>query len=89
MNVMNTSIGTAAFDRGVEPVRLVMTRDLAESFLKFRPDAAVQDRIEELGRKANEGELSSAEREEYEGYCRANKFIAILQTQARKRLSDG
>ncbi|MBA3315372.1 MAG: hypothetical protein M3552_07900 [Planctomycetota bacterium] len=86
---MSTTIGSTAFDRGVEPVREVMTPELARGLLAFRPDASVQDRIEELGRKANEGELSPDEQEEYEGYSRANKFIAILQSQARKRLSDG
>ena len=32
---------------------------------------------------ATEGELSDAERAEYAAYARANKFIAILQRQAR------
>jgi hypothetical protein len=86
---MSTAIGSAAFDRGVEQVRAVMTKDGAERLLAFRPDSAVQDRIEQLAEKANEGTLSAEEREEYEGYSRANKFIAILRSQARKRLTNG
>jgi len=43
----------------------------------------LQIQIEELAMKSTEGELSTTERAEYEGYVRANKFIAILQRQAR------
>jgi hypothetical protein len=86
---MSTTIASAAFDRGVEQVRDVMTKDVAERLLAFRPDSAVQERIEQLAERANEGTLSAEEREEYEGYSRANKFIATLQSQARKRLTDG
>jgi hypothetical protein len=65
-----------------------MTHDVASRLVAFEPDPALQDRIDDLGRKANEGELSPEEREEYEGYNRANRFMAILQAQARKRLAD-
>ena len=41
-------------------------------------------RIEELAAKSTEGELSEAERSEYEGYVRANKFVAILKRLARE-----
>ena len=87
--IMNAPIGTTAFDRGVEPLREAMTLDLANRLAGFRPDPDLQDRIDELGRKANEGALSPEEREEYEGYNRANRFIAVLQAQARKRMADG
>ena len=60
----------------------------AEDVLNFHPDPALQDRIDALAAKSNEGELSEAEREEYEGYARANKFIAILQRQARRLLGS-
>ena len=87
---MNAPISATAFDRGVEPLRDAMTPDLARRLLAFRPDPAVQDRIDELAGKANEGELTPEEREEYEGYSRANKFVAVLLAQARKRLAaDG
>jgi glutamyl-tRNA reductase len=48
----------------------------------------LQQRIEELACKANEGELTEAERAEYQGYVRANEFVAILQAKARKLLFD-
>lgn len=52
----------------------------------FRPDPERQSRIGELATKSTEGQLSEEERAEYEGYVRANKFIAMLQRQARRRL---
>jgi hypothetical protein len=36
-----------------------------------------------LASKSTEGQLTSAEKAEYAGYVRGNKFLAILQRQAR------
>ena len=55
----------------------------AEAILTFRPEPALRDRIEELACKSTEGQLTEAERAEYGGYIRANKFIAVLQRMAR------
>lgn len=74
----------SAFDRGVGPVMKIVLPEKAEEVVEFRADAELQARIEELARKSTEGELSDAERSEYAGYARANKFIAILQRQARE-----
>jgi hypothetical protein len=41
-----------------------------------------------LADKANEGELSDAERAEYEGYVEANNLLAVLQAEARFRLAQ-
>ncbi len=83
---MATSPASTAFDRGVQPVLQILLLDKAEAVLGFRPDPALRDRIEELAGKANEGELSKEELAEYEGYVRANKFIAILRRQAQRIL---
>jgi hypothetical protein len=45
--------------------------------------------IEQLARKANEGELTEAEFAEYEGYAHANKFVAILKVKAKRLLDAG
>ena len=81
---MATTPATTAFDRGVRPLLQIVLLDKADAVLNFRPDPALQDRIEELATKSTEGELTAQERAEYEGYIRANKFIAILQRQARQ-----
>ncbi|MEE8524943.1 MAG: hypothetical protein V3T72_13495, partial [Thermoanaerobaculia bacterium] len=74
------------FDRGVSPLLQMVLLDKADAVLSFQPDPVLRDRIEVLARKANEGELGEEERAEYEGYVRANKFIAIMQRQARRLL---
>jgi hypothetical protein len=76
----------AAFDRGIRPLLQMVLLDKADAVLSFRPEPKLQDRIEELAAKSTEGKLTAEERAEYGGYVRANKFIAILQRQARQIL---
>lgn len=78
----------SAFDRGIRPVMKIVLPEKAEEILEFRADPELLARIEELARKSTEGELSDAERAEYAGYARANKFVAILQRQAREILKS-
>lgn len=64
-------------------LRIVLP-EKAEAVLRFRAAPELQARIEDLAGKSTEGQLSETERAEYAGYVRANKFIAILQRQARQ-----
>ena len=73
-----------AFERGVRPVLRIVLPEKAEAVLGFRAAPELQARIEELAGKSTEGQLTEVERAEYAGYVRANKFIAILQRQARQ-----
>jgi HNH endonuclease len=73
-----------AFERGVRPVLRIVLPEKAEAVLRFRATPEIQARIEELAGKSTEGQLTEEERAEYSGYVRANKFIAILQKQARQ-----
>lgn len=56
----------------------------AAAVVNFRADPQLQARIEELADKSTEGQLTESEKAEYAGYVRANKFVAILQRQARQ-----
>lgn len=76
-----------AFDRGMDPVIKCFAVDQATAIVQYRGDAALRRRIEKLAGKANEGELTPEEQAEYEGYVRANKFVAILQAKLRKFLA--
>ena len=73
-----------AFERGVRPVLRIVLPEKAEVVLRFRAAPELQARIEELAGKSTEGQLTETEKAEYAGYVRANKFIAILQRQARQ-----
>jgi hypothetical protein len=85
---MQSGTEISAFDRGVRPVMRIVLPEKAEEVVEFRADPELQARIEELARKSTEGELTEAERAEYAGYARANKFIAILQRQAREIINS-
>ncbi len=78
---------TDAFDRGTDAVFQFFTIDQAQGLAQYRGDLKLQSRIEDLAGRSNEGELTEEERAEYEGYVRANKFVAILQAKARKYLA--
>ncbi len=84
---MNATPESMAFDRGVSPLLRLVLLDKAETVLSFRAEPALGERIEELAAKSTEGELSKEERAEYEGYVRANTFVAILRRQARQLLA--
>ena len=83
---MSTSFDTMAFDRGTDPILQFFTPDQARALAGYRGDEAIQARIAQLAEKNTEGELTDAERAEYEGYVKANNFIAVLQAKARKYL---
>lgn len=84
-----TTFDTDAFDRATDGLLQFFTRQQAEALVRYRGDQSLVSRIETLAERNNEGELTAAERAEYEGYVRANKFIALLQAKARKLLING
>jgi hypothetical protein len=85
---MATSSEMAAFDRGVRPLMQIVLPEKAEAIIGFRADPELQERIEKLAEKSTEGQLTEAERSEYAGYVRANKFVAILQQHARRLMES-
>lgn len=76
-----------AFDRGVRSLLEKLLPGREQDVLSFEGDPALRARIEELASKSTEGELNESERTEYEGYVRANKFVAILKREARRMLA--
>ena len=85
---MATTRDTAAFDRAVDPVMGIFTREQAEAVVAYRGEDSLRNRIDELAERNTEGELTDEELAEYEGYVRANKFVATLQAKARRLLAD-
>jgi hypothetical protein len=76
--------GAAAFQRGVNPLLELLLPGKVDELLAAKGDPALSDRIEQLASKSTEGTLSPEEREEYLGYIRANKFVAVLRREAKK-----
>jgi hypothetical protein len=75
-------------DRLLEPVGRSITPDLARELVALRADPALQDHIDELAERCNEGTLSPEERAEYERLVGAIHLIGILQRKARRVLND-
>lgn len=80
---------SSAFDRGVAPMLQIVLPPHKDSVVNFQPDPVLAARIEELAAKSTEGELTEAERAEYAGYVRANKFVSILKRQAKRLGAEG
>lgn len=87
LSAMPATPEAVAFERGVRPIMKIVLPEKAQAVLRFRPPAKLKARIEELAEKSTEGRLTSSEKAEYAGYVRANKFVAILQRQARQLAS--
>ncbi|MEM9941568.1 MAG: hypothetical protein AAF939_08255 [Planctomycetota bacterium] len=85
---MSDTPDITAFDRGITPFLQIILPDKAKQVVEFEADPDVRDRIEQLACKSTEGELTDEERKEYEGYVRANKFIAVLKRKARQVLGN-
>jgi hypothetical protein len=77
-----------AFHRGTAPIFSILTPDQTRRLAELEGDPGLADRVAELAGKANEGELSPSDREEYEGYIEANNLLAMLQAEARYHLSQ-
>jgi hypothetical protein len=73
-----------AFQRGVSPLLQLLLPGREDAVLAVQTDQPLRERIDELAAKNTEGALSSEEREEYAGYVRANKFVAVLRREAKK-----
>ena len=78
----------SACHRGVHPLLNLLLPGKEEAVLAVKPDQALRERIDELASKSNEGELTADERDEYEGYVQANKFVATLRRQARRMQAE-
>ncbi len=74
-------------DRLLDPLTDALTPEAAAALLDLRADAEVEQRVEELRRKANEGTLTAAEDEEYKDFVEAVDIVSIMQAKARLFLS--
>jgi hypothetical protein len=70
-------------DRILEPVSSSLNEEAAQKLLTLKADRKTQAVVSKLADKCNEGELTAAERHQYEMYLMANHFVAILKAQAR------
>ena len=72
----------------LEPLSLCLDAESSRRLVAFRIGAHVQERIETLAERANEGNLSVDERSEYEALISAADLVAILQLKAQRHLDQ-
>ena len=58
----------------------------ARRVAEFRVAPAIQNRVDQLAERANDGQLSDDERAEYEALINAADFVAILKLKAQRQL---
>ena len=85
---MNRRIGSAVLERLLDPVSKSLNVEAARKLIRIKADRKTQAHVDKLARKCNEGELTPAERAEYERYVTAGTMIAILQAKARLLLAN-
>ena len=73
-----------AFQRGVGPLLELLLPGREDAVLSAQTDLTLRTRIEELASKNTEDSLTPEESDEYAGYVRANKFVAVLRREAKK-----
>ncbi len=73
-------------DRLLNPVRDVLTPEVARAIADLRADAATQERLDDLAERHHEGRLSPDELAEYQALVGGVNLIAVLQAKARSVL---
>jgi uncharacterized protein YnzC (UPF0291/DUF896 family) len=70
----------------LEPLGRCLDAESARRVIEFRVSQPVQQRIDALAERANEGVLTADEATEYEALINAADFISILKLKARQNL---
>jgi len=77
---------TQVLDRMLDPVRDVLTPEVAEALVNLRADATTQAQLDDFADRHAEGRLTPDEQAEYEALVAAGNLIAVLQAKARSVL---
>ena len=77
----------ASISRVVDEISGAFNEEGLKKLLALKADAALVERLDQLGEKANEGQLTDRERDEYLCYITFSEFLGVLQARARKALS--
>lgn len=76
----------ANMDAMLSSVAECMNTGALKALVDLRASPQEVERIEWLGERANEGVLTSEERQEYQSSVMFANFLGILQSKARKKL---
>ena len=85
---MSQESNAIVLDKLFDPVSQCLTPEVARRIVALRASANLEQRIERLGQKCNDGELTAEEKAEYETIVRFIKFVSTLQSKARALLQN-
>jgi hypothetical protein len=74
-----------SLDLLLDPLSKCIRGSGEKDLLNLRASPELQERIDLLASRCNEGELTSSERTEYHTYIQFGNFVAILQAKAKSR----
>ena len=84
MKNMNNTV----LDRFLRPFTECLTPEVAQRIANLQLDSQSQARLDELAAKANEGQLTDDERQEYEEFIEGIDLMGILKARARTVLTQ-
>ena len=74
-------------DQFLDPIRNILTPEVAQAIADLRAAPAMQERIEDLAHRHHEGKLDPEELAEYEVLVNGANLVAVLQAKARSVLA--
>jgi hypothetical protein len=78
---------TIGLDALLDPLSRCLDGESARRIVEFHIGPQIQERIDSLAERANEGILNEDERSEYEALINAADFISALKLKAREQLN--
>jgi len=82
---MSDISANAVLDQFLAPI---FTPEVAQQVVAHRPDEQTQARLDQLREKANEGNLSDSERQEYQEVVENLDLISLLRAKAKTILAN-
>ena len=80
-------MNNTVLDRFLRPFTECLTPEVAQRIVNLQLDSQSQARLDELAAKANEGQLTDDERQEYEEFVEGIDLLGILKARARSILT--
>jgi hypothetical protein len=77
-----------ALDRMLDPLSDCLDAEVARRIVALRIAPDIQARIEELADRCNQGQLTEAERVEYDGYVEGAEIVSLIKLKARRFLME-
>ena len=81
------NMSNTVLDRFLRPFTECLTPEVAQRIVNLQLDAQSQARLDELAAKANAGQLTDNERQEYEEFVEGIDLMGILKARARTVLA--